>query len=81
MKSPCSLCVCVSSISIIELEETAVARQRLSKHVSAATNTHATIEEMLEAVISMRYMSLQMLCSEKKVGDYLFPELTPISFY
>jgi hypothetical protein len=28
-----------------------VARQRLGKHVPAATNTHATIEEFLDAVI------------------------------
>jgi hypothetical protein len=33
-----------------ELEETAVARERLGKHVPAATNTDATIEELLEAV-------------------------------
>jgi hypothetical protein len=34
-------------------EETAVARQRLGKHVSFAMNTHATIEELLKAVFSM----------------------------
>jgi hypothetical protein len=31
-----------------EPEETAVAKQWLGKHVPAATNTHATIEELLE---------------------------------
>jgi hypothetical protein len=31
-----------------------VARQRLRKHVSVTTNTHATIEELLEEVFSMR---------------------------
>jgi hypothetical protein len=32
----------------------AVPRQRLRKHVSAATNTHATIEVLLETVVSTR---------------------------
>jgi hypothetical protein len=39
---------------IVEPEETDVARQRLDKHVSAATDTHPTIEELLETVFSMR---------------------------
>jgi hypothetical protein len=34
-------------------KETAVARQRLYKHVSTATDTHATIEEILEALFSV----------------------------
>jgi hypothetical protein len=38
---------------------TAIARQRLGKHVPAATNTHATIEEMLNASFSMRSVSYQ----------------------
>jgi hypothetical protein len=40
-----------------------VARQRLGKNVSAAVNTHATKEEMLDS-ISMRFVSYQ-----NKVGD------------
>jgi hypothetical protein len=32
----------------------AVSRQRFSKQVSAVTNTHATIEVLLETVISTR---------------------------
>jgi hypothetical protein len=44
MRSPCCLCVCVSvappqQAGIVEPEETAVARQRLGKHVPAAMNT------------------------------------------
>jgi alkylhydroperoxidase/carboxymuconolactone decarboxylase family protein YurZ len=39
---------------IVESEERAVARERLSKHISAATNTNATTEELLEALFSMR---------------------------
>jgi hypothetical protein len=35
-------------------EETAVASERLDKHVSAAKNTRATTEETTEAVFSMR---------------------------
>jgi hypothetical protein len=34
-----------------------IVRQRLSKNVTAATNTHAKIEEMLEASFSMQFMS------------------------
>jgi hypothetical protein len=37
----------------MEPEETPVARERLGKHDSAATDTHATIE-LLEEVSSMR---------------------------
>lgn len=34
-----------------------VARKRLGKHILTATNTHATKEEMLEAVFLMRSLS------------------------
>jgi hypothetical protein len=47
-----------------------VARQRFGENVTAATNTHATIEELVDASSSMRSVSCQ-----KKVGDYFFPEL------
>jgi hypothetical protein len=45
---------------IVEPEE-AVARQRLGKHISAATNTHATIEELLAAAFSLLPVSYQIL--------------------
>jgi hypothetical protein len=65
MRSPCCLCVCVYPQSlkagIVEAEETAAARQRLGKHLPAATNTHVTIEELLDAEFSMRFMSYQIL--------------------
>jgi hypothetical protein len=32
---------------IVEPEETAIARQKLGKHVSAVTNTCTTVEELL----------------------------------
>jgi hypothetical protein len=46
-----------------------LARQRLGENVTAATNTHETIEELFDASFSMRSVSYL-----KKVGDYLFPE-------
>jgi hypothetical protein len=46
---------------IMKAEETDFARQRLGKHISAATNTHATIYELLDAVFSMRSVSYQIL--------------------
>jgi hypothetical protein len=53
--------VCVSTI---------VARQRLSKNVTAATNRHTAVEGLLDASFSIRSMSYQ-----RKVGDSFFPEL------
>jgi hypothetical protein len=47
-----------------------VARERLDKNVIAATNTHAIIEELLDASFSMWYVSYQ-----RKAGDYFLPEL------
>jgi hypothetical protein len=41
-----------------------VARQRLDKNITAATNTHATTDEFLDASFSTRPLSYQM-----KVGD------------
>jgi hypothetical protein len=39
---------------IMELEETAVARQLLYRHMSMAMDTHTTMEALLEAVFSMQ---------------------------
>jgi hypothetical protein len=53
----------------VEPEEMAAARQGLGKLLTAATNTHPTIEELLDAVISMRSVSYQILrYKETKVG-------------
>jgi hypothetical protein len=41
-----------------------VARQRLDKHLNAGTNKSATMEEMLQASISMQWVFHQ-----RKVGD------------
>jgi hypothetical protein len=45
------------------------ARQRLGKNVTTATNTHATIEELLDVSFYMRSVSYQ-----RKIGDQSFPE-------
>jgi hypothetical protein len=55
MRLHCCLCVCIPFT---------VARQRLGNPVPAAKNTHATIDEMLEASYSMQSVSYQ-----RKVGD------------
>jgi hypothetical protein len=52
-----------------------IARQRVSKIVTAETNTHTTIEELLGVSFSMRSMS-----HEWKVGDYFFPEFIILDF-
>jgi hypothetical protein len=47
---------------MVEEETTATARQRHDKHVSATKNQHATIQELLEASISMQ--SVQKIYSK-----------------
>jgi hypothetical protein len=66
MKSSCCLCVCVPfpeslKAGIVEPEETVVARQQLGKMFPAATNTQAIIEVPLDAMLSMRSVSHQIL--------------------
>jgi hypothetical protein len=46
-----------------------IASQRLSKNFTAAMNTHATIEELLDASFFIRFVF------QRKVGDCFFPEL------
>jgi hypothetical protein len=41
---------------LVNGSETFVSRQRLSKHVPTATDTHATIEVLLEMVFSTRFV-------------------------
>jgi hypothetical protein len=59
MRSRFCLCVCVCvSPPIVAKQRLGknppiVARQRLGKNVTAVTNTHATIEELLDASFSM----------------------------
>jgi hypothetical protein len=53
MKSPCCLCLPPPPNSW-KPEKTAVARRRLSKHVPVTMNTLATVEELLDAVLSVR---------------------------
>jgi hypothetical protein len=53
-----------------------VSRQRIGKHVPAATNTHATIELLLETVFPP--WSVQMGYKEYKWSDPLSWELSPV---
>jgi hypothetical protein len=50
-------CVCPT---IVEPEETTVARQQPGEHIPMTVNTYATIEELLGIVFSMWYMSYQV---------------------
>jgi hypothetical protein len=65
MRSRCCLCVCVSVYPLIVAREQLgknphiVARQKLSTNVTMVTNTHATIEEWLDASFSMWPVSYQ----------------------
>jgi hypothetical protein len=52
MRLFCYLCVCVSFPN--------VARQRFGKHLPAATNTPATIEELIDSVFSLRSVSYKI---------------------
>jgi hypothetical protein len=62
----------------MEQEKVAVVRQRQGKHVSAATNQHATIEELLEVVFSMR--SAPRLCNEKEWVSVLIHTTTDMNY-
>jgi hypothetical protein len=53
---------------------TIIARQRRGRNITAATNTHKSIEESLDASPSMRSVSYQ-----RKVSVYFFPELVRVS--
>jgi hypothetical protein len=66
-KSIPSVCVRLRKIRLI------IARQRLCKNVTAATNTPTAIEEMIDASFSMWSASYQ-----EKLVDLFFPELLVI---
>jgi hypothetical protein len=57
---------------IVEQEEASVTGQRGGKHVSAATNQRATIEELLEAVFSVRSSSFFILGIGFSISFLLF---------
>jgi hypothetical protein len=46
---------------IVESDDTSAANQWLGKYVPMATNTHATIEELLDTVFSVRFLLCQIL--------------------
>jgi hypothetical protein len=56
MRSRCCLCMCISPIVTrqrLGKHPLIDARQRLDRNVTAVTNTHAAIEELLDASFSM----------------------------
>jgi hypothetical protein len=64
MRSRCCLCVYLCIFLIVARQRLGkntliVARQRLGRSDTAVTNTHATIEELLEASFSMWPVSYQ----------------------
>jgi hypothetical protein len=66
MRSHCCLGVFLSSphhlkAGIVEPEGTVIVRRRIGKHVPAAPNTHARIEELWETIFSMWSVSYKML--------------------
>jgi hypothetical protein len=71
MESLYSTCICVSpqrmKPKLVEPEETSVVRQRLSKHVPTAINTHATTEELFDMLFSIRSVSYKT-CSDTYVS-------------
>jgi hypothetical protein len=76
MRSPCSLCVYVFPLTPEGLNSGTRRDGRLGKYVPAATNTHAIIEELLDAVFLFGPFRIRYsVCSERKVGDWFFPEL------
>jgi hypothetical protein len=67
MRLRCCMCVCVFSLSlpgIVDRQRLGkhlpnVARQRLGRNVTAVTNTHAAMEELLDASFSIWPVSYQ----------------------
>jgi hypothetical protein len=70
MRSCCSVCVCsrvcvcvciplIFARKRLDKNPFSVTRQRLGRNVTAVTNTHATMEELLDASFSMWPVSYQ----------------------
>jgi hypothetical protein len=77
LKDQVAVCVYVSPLSIMELEQTAVERQRLDKQVPVATNTHATIELLGEVFsLRIRIISNTQYVAKGKQAISSFPNLS-----
>jgi hypothetical protein len=63
------VCVCVCTRICVS---PIVARQRLGRNVTAVTNTHATIEELLDASFSMWPLSHQVKQAIRSSHNFLF---------
>jgi hypothetical protein len=65
MRPHCCSCVCVFVYPLIVTRQRIgknppiIARQRVGRNVTAVTNTHTTIEELLDASFSMWPVSYQ----------------------
>jgi hypothetical protein len=80
MRSRCCLCVCLCIPLIIARQRLGknppvVVRQRFVKNVTAVTNTHATIEELLDASFSMWPVSYQGKSAIGSSHNFLFLHL------
>jgi hypothetical protein len=76
------LCMHIQKARSSEPEETAVARERLGKHVPAAMDTHAAIEKSLETVFSVRSVPVAMWSAPAMTGHLetvFFGFLLPLS--
>jgi hypothetical protein len=78
MRSRCCLCVCVCvrfppivARQRLGKSPPIVARQRLGRNVTAVTNSHATIEELLDASYSMWPVSYQGKYAISSSQDFL----------
>jgi hypothetical protein len=70
MRSSFCQCACVSACP------PEVARQRLGKCIHEEKNTHATIQELCTWCFICGLCRIKYsISSEKKVGDYIFPEV------
>jgi hypothetical protein len=63
LMKPVSLCLYVYPLVVarqrLGKNFSIIAKQRLDKNITAPTNTHAIIEELLDASFSMRYVTYQ----------------------
>jgi hypothetical protein len=57
-------------VGIYQVECRAVSRQRFDKHVPAATDTHATPEELLETVFSTQSVQKVIRTTEARIGSW-----------
>jgi hypothetical protein len=77
MRLRCCLCACLCKPLIVARQRLRknppiVARQRLGRNITAATNTHAAIEELLDTSFSMWLVSYQAKQAISSSQNFLF---------